>query len=87
MLQASTGVSTKSDGDRPKFGLLMALTWLHLAFRKAAVVTREATSAQKSPWPVMTSSRTSTSFSICSRALGISSKEGVTSLDAAPIEL
>jgi hypothetical protein len=86
MLGASTGISTKSDGDRPKFGLLTALTWLHPVFMKATVVPREATSAQKSLWPVMTSSRTSTSFSICSSVLGISSKEGVTYSDAAPTE-
>jgi hypothetical protein len=53
----------------------------------AAAVPREATRAQKSLCPVMTSSRASTSFSICLRALGISSIEGVISSDAALTEL
>jgi hypothetical protein len=87
MLRASAGMSTRSDGDRLKFGLLTALAWLHLAFMKAAVVPRETTSAQKSSLPVMTSSRTSTSFSLYSSALGISSAEGLPYSDAAPTKL
>lgn len=71
----------------PKFGLLTALAWLHPAFLKAAAIPREATSAQKSPWLVMTSSRTSTSFSTHSSAPGISSEERLASSDAAPAEL
>jgi hypothetical protein len=54
---------------------------------KAAAVPREATSAQKSPWPVMTSSRTSTSFSTHLSAPVISSTEKLASSDAAPTEL
>jgi hypothetical protein len=54
---------------------------------KAAIVPREATSAQKSSWPVMTSSRTSTSFSTYSSAPGISSAEKLASSNAAPTEL
>jgi hypothetical protein len=77
MLWALAGISFRSDGDMPKFGLLTALTLLHPTFMKAATVPREATSAQKSPCPVMTSSRTSISFSICSRAPRISLVEGV----------
>jgi hypothetical protein len=85
--QASVGISTRSDGDRPKFGLFMTLTWLHPAFMNAASMPREATRAQKSLCLVMTSSRASTSFSICLRAPGISSIEGVIYLDADPTEL
>jgi hypothetical protein len=87
MLRASAGISTRSDGERLKFGLLTALAWLHPAFMKAAVVPQEATSAQKSSWPVMTSSRTSTSFSTHSSASRISSAERLTSSDATPTEL
>jgi hypothetical protein len=78
---------TKSDDDRPKVGLLTVLRWLHPALAKAAVVPRAATSAQKSPWPTMTSSRSSISFSIHQSASGISSVEWLASLDVAPIEL
>ena len=87
MLWALSGISTRSDVERLKFGLLTALAWLHSAFMKAAAVPREATSAQKSPWPVMTSSRTSTSFSTHSSALGTSLAERLASSDAAPFEL
>jgi hypothetical protein len=80
-------MSIRSAGDRPKFVLLTALAWLHPAFMKATVVPREATSAQKSLWPVMTSSRTSTSSLTHSSAPGISSTERLASLDAAPTEL
>jgi hypothetical protein len=80
-------MSIRSAGDRPKFGLLTALAWLHPAFMKVASVPREATSTQKSSWPVMTSSRTSTSFSMHSSALGMSSAERLASSDAAPTEL
>jgi hypothetical protein len=87
MLQVLARISTRSDDERLKFGLLTALAWLHSAFMKAVTVPREATSAQKSLWPVMTSSRTSTSFSKHSNAPGISSAERLASSDAAPTEL
>jgi hypothetical protein len=77
----------RSVGDILKFGLLTVLAWLHLALMKAAVVPQEATSAQKSLWLVMTSSRTSTCFSMHSSALGISSAERLASSDAALTEL
>jgi hypothetical protein len=80
-------MSIRSAGDRPKFGLLTALAWLHPAFMKAAAVPREATRAQKSPWPVMTLLRTSTSFSTHSSAPGISSAKRLASSDTAPTEL
>jgi hypothetical protein len=60
---------------------------LHPTFINVAVVPREATRAQKSLCPVITSSRASTSFSICSKVLGISSAEGFISLEVAPTEL
>jgi hypothetical protein len=87
MVRASAGISTRSDGERLKFGLLTTLIWLHLALMKAAVVPWEATSAQKSPCPVITLSKTSTSFSTHPRAPGISSAERLTSSDTTPTEL
>jgi hypothetical protein len=86
MVRALAGISTRLDGERLKFGLLTTLIWLHLALMKAASVPREATSAQKSPCPVITSSKTSTSFSTHPRALGISSAERLTSSDTTPTE-
>jgi hypothetical protein len=87
MLRASAGTSTRSNDERLKFGLLIVLAWLHSAFMRAAALPQEATSAQKSPWSVMTSSRTSTSFSAHSSAPGISSAEKLASLDVALTEL
>jgi hypothetical protein len=45
MLQASAGISTRSDGKKLKFGLLTTLEWMHPAFMKAVAIPREATSA------------------------------------------
>jgi hypothetical protein len=87
MLRASAGILTKYDGDRLKFGLFTILACVHLAFKNAAVVPREANRAQKSPCPVITLSSASTSFSICSKALGLSSAEGAISSELAPTEL
>jgi hypothetical protein len=87
MLRALVGMSTRSVGDRLKFDLLTTLAWLHPTFMKVAAVPREATSAQKSPWLVMTSSRTSTSFSMHSSASGISSAKRLASSDVALTEL
>jgi hypothetical protein len=87
MLRASARISTKSDVERLKVSLLTVLAWLHPAFINVAAVPREATRAQKSPCPVITSSRASTLFSICSKAPGISLAEGLISLEAAPTEL
>jgi hypothetical protein len=53
---------SKSDAERPNVGLLTVFRWLHLALAKTATVPRAATSAQKSPWPTITSSRSSISF-------------------------
>jgi hypothetical protein len=87
MLRASARISIIYDVERLKVGLLTTLAWVHPAFINAAVVPREATKAHKSPCSLITSSRASTSFSICSKALGMSSAEGVISSIAAPTEL
>jgi hypothetical protein len=87
MLWASAGISTKSDVERLKVGLLTVFAWVHPAFKNATVVPREANRAHKSLCPVITSSRASTSFSICSKALGISLAEGPISSEVAPTEL
>ena len=87
MLRASAGISIISDVKRLKVGLLTTLAWVHPAFINAAAVPREATKAHKSPCPLITSSRASNLFSICSKALGMSSAEGVISSVAAPTEL
>jgi hypothetical protein len=60
---------------------------VHTALKNAAVVPREANRAQKSLCPVITSSSASTSFSMCSKALRISSVEGAISSELAPTEL
>jgi hypothetical protein len=57
-------MSFKSAGDKLKFGLFTIFPCVQLAFIKATVVPREASRAQKSPSPAMTSSRASTSPSI-----------------------
>jgi hypothetical protein len=87
MLRASPGILTKSDGDRLKFGLFTILACVHPTFKNVAAVPREANRAQKSLCPVITSSSASTSFSICSKAFGISSAEGAISSELAPTEL
>jgi Mn2+/Fe2+ NRAMP family transporter len=87
MLRASPGISTRSDDERLKVGLLTVLACVHSALKNAAVVPREANRAHKSSCPVITSSSASTSFSICSKAFGIPSTEGATSSELAPTEL
>jgi hypothetical protein len=87
MLQALLGMSTKSDGDRLKFGLFTIFACVHPAFRNAAVVPREASRAQKSPCPTITSSSASTSPSMCSKVLDIYSAAGVNFSALAPTEL
>jgi hypothetical protein len=57
------------------------------AFINATVVPREASKAQKSPCPAITSSSASTSFSICSKVFGMSLAQGVNSSELAPTEL
>jgi hypothetical protein len=57
-------MSSKSAGDRLKFGLFTIVLCVQPAFIKATVVPREANKAQKSPCPAITSSRASTSPSI-----------------------
>ena len=87
MLRARLGMSVKSAGDRLKFGLFTIFPCVQQAFIKATVVRREASKAQKSPCPAITSSSASTSLSICSKVLGKSSTEGSNFLELAPTEL
>jgi hypothetical protein len=57
-------MSSKSAGDRLKFGMFTIFPCVQPAFMKATDVPREASRAQKSPCPAITSSRASTSPSI-----------------------
>jgi hypothetical protein len=77
MLWARLGISTRSAGDKLKLGLLTIFPCVQPDFRKATTVPREATRAQKSPCPAIISSRSSISPSICSKAPGKSSAEGL----------
>jgi hypothetical protein len=86
MLRARLGISIRSDDDKLKLGLLTIFPCVQPAFRKAVAVPREATRAQKSGWPPITSSRASTSPSIYSNVLGKFSAEGVNFSELAPIE-
>jgi hypothetical protein len=87
MLRASLGMSTKSVEDRLKVGLLTIFSCVQPAFRNAAAVSREASRAQKSPCPAITSSSASTSPSMCSKVLDMFSVEGVNFSALAPTEL
>jgi hypothetical protein len=87
MLQASPGISTKSVEDRLKVGLFTIFACVQPAFRIAAAVPREASRAQKSPCPAITSSNASTSPSICSKVLDMFSAEEVNFSVLAPTEL
>ena len=86
MLLAKLGISNKSEADKLKFGLFTMFPCVQPAFKKAVVVPREATRAQKSACPPITSSRASTSPSIYSNVLGRFSAEGVNFEELAPIE-
>jgi hypothetical protein len=79
-------MSTKSAGDKLKFGLFTIFPCVQPAFRKAVVVAQEASRAQKSACPTITSSSASTSPSMYSRVLGRFSAEGVNVSELAPIE-
>jgi hypothetical protein len=87
MLRASLGISTKSVEDRLKVGLFTIFACVQPAFRNAAAVPREASRAQKSPCPAITSSSASTSPSMCSKVLDMFSAEGVNFSALAPTEL
>ena len=87
MLRARPGMSSKSAGDRLKFGLFTTFPCVQPAFMKATVVPQEASKAQKSPCPAITSSRASTSPSIWSNVPGRSSTEGLNFSELAPTEL
>jgi hypothetical protein len=86
MLQARLGISNRSARDKLKLGLLTIFPCLQPDFRKASAVLREATKTQKSPRPAIISSRASTSPSICSKAPGRSSVEGLNFSQLAPTE-
>jgi hypothetical protein len=65
-------------GDKLKLGLLITFPCSQPDFRKATAVPREATRAQKSPCPAMTSSRSSISPSICLKApAGLQTKDQI----------
>jgi hypothetical protein len=87
MPRASLGISTKSVEDRLKVGLFTIFACVQPAFRNVAAVPREASRAQKSPCPAITSSSTSTSPSMCSKVLDMFSAEGVNFSALAPTEL
>jgi hypothetical protein len=87
MLRARPGMSSKSAGDRLKFGLFTIFPCVQPAFIKATAVPREANKAQKSPCPAITSSRASTSPSIWSNVPDRSSTEGLNFSELTPTEL
>jgi hypothetical protein len=66
-------MSVKYAGDRLKFGLFTIFPCVQPVFMKATVVPREASRAQKSPCPAITSSRASTLPLIRSKVPGRSS--------------
>jgi hypothetical protein len=87
MLRERLGISTRSAGDKLKLGLLTIFPCVQPDFRKATVVPLEAIRAQKSPCLAIISSRASTSPSICSKAPGRFSVEGLNFSQLAPTEL
>jgi hypothetical protein len=87
MLRASSRISTKSVEDRLKVGLFTIFACIQLAFRNVAAVPREASRAQKSLCPAITSSSALTSPSMCSKVLDMFSVEGVNFSTLAPTEL
>jgi hypothetical protein len=64
MLRASLRISTKSVEDRLKVGLFTIFACVQPAFRNPAALPREASRAQKSPCPAITSSSASTAFNV-----------------------
>ena len=60
MLRARLGMSVKSVGDKLKLGMFTIFPCAQPVFMKATVVPREASRAQKSPCPAITSSSAST---------------------------
>jgi hypothetical protein len=87
MLRARLGISVKSGGDKLKFGLLTIFPCVQPDFMKATAVPREASRAHKLSYPAITSSRASTSPSMCSKVPGRSSTEGLNFSELAPTEL
>jgi hypothetical protein len=77
MLRASLGMSTKFVEDRLKVGLLTIFLCVQPAFKNVAAAPREASRAQKSLCPAITSSSALTSPSMCSKVLDMFPAEGV----------
>jgi hypothetical protein len=76
MLRARLGILSKPGGDKLKLGLLTTFPCLQPDFRKATARPREATKAQKSTCPAITSSRSSISPSNVPRPpAGLQSKD------------
>jgi hypothetical protein len=76
MLRARLGILSKPGGDKLKLGLLTTFPCSQPDFRKATARPREATKAQKSPCPAITSSRSSISPSNVPRPpAGLQSKD------------
>jgi hypothetical protein len=86
MLRDRLGISIRSTGDKLKFGLLTIFPCVQPDFMKATAVPREASRAEKSPCPAITSSRASTSPSMYSKVPGRSSTEGLNFLELAPTD-
>jgi hypothetical protein len=87
ILRASPGILIRSDDNKLKVGLFTVFACVHPAFKNAAVVPREASRAQKSPCPAITSSSASTLFSMRLKVSDISLAEGAISSELAPTEL
>jgi hypothetical protein len=81
ILRARLGISIKSTGDKIKFGLLTIFPCVQPDFMKATAVPREASRAQKSACPAITSP------SMCSKVSGRFSTEGLNFSALAPTEL
>jgi hypothetical protein len=87
ILRARLGISIKSAGDKLKFGLVTIFPCVQPDFIKATAVPREASRAQKSACPAITSSSASTSPSMCLKVSGRFSTEGLNFSALAPTEL
>jgi hypothetical protein len=87
ILRARLGISIKFASDKLKFGLLTIFPCVQPDFIKATAVPREASRAQKSACPTITSSSASTSPSMCSKVSGRFSTKGLNFSALAPTEL
>jgi hypothetical protein len=87
MLQASLGISIKSDGDRLKVGLFTVFACVQPAFKNAAAVPREASKAHIHHARLSLHQVHQLHFQYVLNAYGMSSDEGVISSELAPTEL